>query len=59
MGGGTPKVGAALHHLNFFILNVNDEHFFTAGDCHLKTFLNIMKHRLVFKVLTNKCITNI
>ena len=26
-----------------FILNINDEQVFTAGDCNLKTFLNIMK----------------
>ena len=33
-------------------LNINDEHFFTVGDCNLKTFSNVMKqHRLVFKVL--------
>ena len=41
---------------NFLISNINDDHFFTAGDCNSKTFVNIMQlHRLAFNVLTNKC----
>ena len=40
-----------------------DKHLFTAGDCNLNTFLNIMKqHRLEFKVsfiIQYKYITNI
>ena len=41
---------------NFLISNINDDNFFTAGNCDSKNFVNIMQlHRLVFKILTNKC----
>ena len=52
--------------MTFFILNINDEHFFTADDCHLKTLFNIMKkqpHICILKLfdffIQYKCNINI